>query len=296
MDTSEKTGQVLGPKRLKWRLTGFYRQPDTSRREETWTLLESLKHSNNLLWLCLGDYNEIISQAEKSGGSLRPARQMDRFREVIHHCGFIDLGYTGSPFTWSRNHPVDGRTYIRLDRALATIAWKSLFQNTVVQHVPTSASDHSMLVVILSSIRCRRPKFHAPFRFEAMWLRDPRCAEVVQDAWMEGLYKTEGTQITNCLDSCRDRLTSWNKLEFGHVGRQITRLEQELQALDHQPQQNLERIQEVHKALDCWAYGRPMTTQWNRLLWITSPIFFTPMVPQTLRQLLQQSGQLLLTP
>lgn len=46
---------------LKWRLTGFYRQLDTSRREETWTLLESLKHSNNLPWLCLKDYNEIIS-------------------------------------------------------------------------------------------------------------------------------------------------------------------------------------------------------------------------------------------
>ena len=107
---------------LKLRLISFYGQPDTSRREETWTLLESLKHSNNLPCLCLGDYNEIISQTEKSGGRLRPTRQMDRFCEVIHYCGFMDLGYTGSPFTWSRNHPVDGQTYIRLDRALATIA------------------------------------------------------------------------------------------------------------------------------------------------------------------------------
>ena len=106
---------------LKLRLIGFYRQPDMSRREETWTLLESLKHSNNLPWLCLGDYNEIISQTKKSGGRLRPTRQMDRFHEVIHHCGFMDLGYTGSPFTWSRNHPVNGQTYIRLDGALATI-------------------------------------------------------------------------------------------------------------------------------------------------------------------------------
>nr|POF15934.1 hypothetical protein CFP56_42759 [Quercus suber] len=166
--------------------------------------------------------------------------------------------------------PKHGRTYICLDRALATIAWKSLFQNTVVQHVPTTASDHSMLVVILSSIRCRRPKFHAPFHFEAMWLRDPHCAEVIQDAWMEGLYKTEGTQITNCLDSCRDRLTSWNKLEFGHVGRQIARLEQELQALDHQPQQNLERIQEVRKALDCWLdIENTMWHQRAKQMWIT---------------------------
>ena len=223
-----------------------------SRREETWTLLESLKHSNNLPWLCLGDYNETISQTEKSGGRLRPTRQMDWFREVIHHCGFIDLGYTSSRFTWSRNHPVDGQTYIRLDWALATIAWKSLFQNTVVQHVPTSASDHFMLIVNLPSIRHRQPKSQPPFRFEAMWLRDPRCAKVIQEAWMEGLYKPECTPITNCHDNCKAHLTSWNKMEFGHVGRQIARLEQELQALDHQPQQNFELIQKVRKALDIW--------------------------------------------
>ena len=41
-------------------------------------------------------------------------------------------------------------------------------------------------------------------------------------------------------------------MEFGHVGRQIARLEQELQALDHQPQQNFELIQKVRKALDIW--------------------------------------------
>ena len=57
-----------------WRLTSFYRQPDTSKREETWTILESLGHSNQLPWLCIGDYNEIISQTETSGSCARLAR------------------------------------------------------------------------------------------------------------------------------------------------------------------------------------------------------------------------------
>ncbi|XP_075670311.1 uncharacterized protein LOC142640104 [Castanea sativa] len=150
---------------------------------------------------------------------------MDRFREVIHHCGFTDMGYIGSPFTWSQDHPIHDRTYIHLDRALATIAWKSLFQNIVIQHVPTSTSDHSMLIVNLPLTRRRRPKPQPLFRFEAMLLRNPRYAKVVEEAWMEGLCKPKGTPITNCLDSCRAHFTSWNKLEFGHVGCQITRLE-----------------------------------------------------------------------
>ncbi|KAL0004819.1 hypothetical protein SO802_012380 [Lithocarpus litseifolius] len=63
-----------------------------------------------------------------------------------------------------------------------------------------------------------------------MWLRDPRCAEVVQDSWYEGIYKPH--QITNCLENCRDRLIAWNKSEFGHVGHKIDDLQKKLQKLE----------------------------------------------------------------
>ena len=57
-----------------WRLIGFYGQPDPSKREETWTIPKSLGQSNQLPWLCIGDYNEIISQTETSGSCARLAR------------------------------------------------------------------------------------------------------------------------------------------------------------------------------------------------------------------------------
>ena len=108
----------IGP---KWRLTRFYGHPDTSMQEETWALLESLGHSNTLPWLCLEDYNEILSQAEKAEGCLRPARQMDRFRMAISHCSFLDLGYRGLHSHGHETTPLKvGRIHIRLDRALAT--------------------------------------------------------------------------------------------------------------------------------------------------------------------------------
>ena len=107
-----------------WRLTGFYGQPDTSKREETWTILESLGQSNQLPYLCIGDYNEIISQIETSGSRARPARQLERFRQVINYCGFHDLGFVGPPFTWSKSYRTEGCLRIRLDRALANNEWK----------------------------------------------------------------------------------------------------------------------------------------------------------------------------
>jgi len=59
------------------------------------------------------------------------------------------------------------------------------------------------------------------FRFESMWLKDPRCEEVVQDAWKEGLAANQEFALSKCLESCHAQLEAWNKEEFGHVGRRI---------------------------------------------------------------------------
>ncbi|XP_030969697.1 uncharacterized protein LOC115989974 [Quercus lobata] len=174
---------------LTWKLTGFYGQLDTSKREETWTLLESLGQSNTLPWLCVGDYNEIVKCSEKLGGALRPARQMDRFCTVIHHCRFLKLGYIRSHLTWSRNHLMEVCTHTRLNCTLATVAWCSFFPGTTVHHIPMSSSDYSLLSVCFlpSTARPRPPGWL--FRFEAMWLCDSRYTKVIQEAWQDGLLK-----------------------------------------------------------------------------------------------------------
>ena len=49
---------------FKWRLTGFYGHSETHRRYESWHLLAFLHSQFQLLWLCLGDFNEILSAEE----------------------------------------------------------------------------------------------------------------------------------------------------------------------------------------------------------------------------------------
>ena len=89
--------------------------------------LESLKHNNQIPWLCIRDFNEITSSSEKAGGNIRQATQMNRFHKVIHHCAFHDLGFVGPPFMWSKNNGVEGRIRVRLDRALANNEWQAKF-------------------------------------------------------------------------------------------------------------------------------------------------------------------------
>ena len=81
---------------FQWRITGFYENLETHRRKESWDLLRSLSQNYQQPF---GDFNEIVSVEEKLGGVQRSQKQMDDFREAIHHCRFKDLGYCGPEFT-----------------------------------------------------------------------------------------------------------------------------------------------------------------------------------------------------
>lgn len=48
----------------KWHLIRVYGHPDTSRRNEVWNLFWSLKSSDDIPWLVLGDFNEVLSWSE----------------------------------------------------------------------------------------------------------------------------------------------------------------------------------------------------------------------------------------
>lgn len=75
---------------VKWRLTGFYGNPDQGKRKESWTLLERLSKVSNLPWIIGGDFNEIMFAEEKEGGAPRKTRLMDSFRETIDNCILVD--------------------------------------------------------------------------------------------------------------------------------------------------------------------------------------------------------------
>ena len=76
---------------FKWRLTGFYGHPETH------------------------------------GKALRPQNQMEAFRNIIHRCGFKDLGFSGFEFKWCNQQEGENRMYLRLDRVFATMDWLEHF-------------------------------------------------------------------------------------------------------------------------------------------------------------------------
>ena len=132
---------------FRWLLTGFYGWPEVKDRNKSWTLISHICSYVDGAWMCIGDFNEMLSSAEKL--SCRPAlpRQIDAFREALEFCHLTDLVFIGYPYTWNNRRPRAANTRESLDRAVANEAWKSKFPETTVMHIISHASDHLLLIL-----------------------------------------------------------------------------------------------------------------------------------------------------
>jgi len=133
---------------FRWCITGFYGHPEAHHRKESWNLLKKLNRQYQLPWLCFGNFNEIVLMEEKLGGVRRSQRQMDDFREAIHHYGFKDLGYCGPDFTLCNMQERENKIYLRLNQALATTKWINAYKDVKLHHMVDSTSDHCALLII----------------------------------------------------------------------------------------------------------------------------------------------------
>ncbi|KAL0298977.1 UNVERIFIED_CONTAM: putative mitochondrial protein [Sesamum radiatum] len=155
------------------------------------------------------DFNEILSDSEKSGGRSRPLWQIRRFREALASTDLHDLGYEDRPFTWCNQHPEPDTIYERLDRTCADPSWRARFPNAVVRHIPVTSSDHDALLIdLVNTHRLPRPK-RRPFRFEAMWASLAECEQVVRRGW-NGDLNCSRPSLMDRQRSCAAQLQAWS--------------------------------------------------------------------------------------
>ena len=129
---------------------------------------------------------------------------MESFRECLSRCGLFDLGFVGQNFTWCNGHLGDHRTLIRFDRMVANASWSTLFQEARVRHCSMSSSDHCLLLLTLK-IGQQKKLARKRSIFEAMWVREAGCREVVEEAC--DLYREdEEYTVTDRLKSCQANL------------------------------------------------------------------------------------------
>ncbi|KAI9128865.1 hypothetical protein K1719_000348 [Acacia pycnantha] len=81
-------------------LTVVYANPNYVLKQTLWTELEKLAFASSEPWAALGDFNDIISQAERSGGAGGDESRFNLFAERIQRCRLSDMGSVGPKFTW----------------------------------------------------------------------------------------------------------------------------------------------------------------------------------------------------
>ena len=146
----------------------------------------------------------------------------------IGFCGFRDLGFVGSPFTWCNNQFGGEVTWIRLDNGVATPSWTQLFPTVRIHHLQGTLFDHCPLWLCSDDENVRFYKKSRPFWFEAVWLKDERCEGVIKRAWSgQNIGEPIGRLISK-VEACRSSLQKWSKLSFGNIRRMLVQKKKQL--------------------------------------------------------------------
>ncbi|XP_072074464.1 uncharacterized protein [Arachis hypogaea] len=216
--------EIENNQRRTWSLTAVYASPQEAQRKEMWELLHNISRNMNLPWLMIDDFNDIAEQSEKKGGGENDAYACRRFRGWIDKCNLIDVGYSGSRFTWKGGiREGQERVYKRLDRALCNSEWRTNFSNAFVEVLPRIQSDHHPLLLHTrpeTSIHGERP-----FKYEAMWNTHEDLPNVIKSAW------NNEYDFPVALNNLTESLKKWNNETFGNIFRKKRRLLNRIQGI-----------------------------------------------------------------
>ncbi|XP_028089245.1 uncharacterized protein LOC114289680 [Camellia sinensis] len=168
-----------------WFFSAIYASPHFNLRRDLWDNLKLFADNHNFSWLIVGDFNEILSNADKFGGRAINPYRSQRFKSCIDHCGLMDLGFSGPCFTWTNLRQASGIIRERLDRALCNNDWHLLHPDTTIFHLPRIHSDHCPILLNLN------PHLQS--------------------------WSNPTNPYTNCVSDFKDRVSLWNKTTFGNI-------------------------------------------------------------------------------
>ncbi|OMO88682.1 reverse transcriptase [Corchorus capsularis] len=191
---------------------------DFDERRRLYERITDIVHIGELPIVCCGDFNDILCQEEKSGGNLKAKRKIDCFKDFVHGCNFIDMGFKGQQYAW----------FYRI------------------------GSDHSP---ILLDTCYSEEKAMRSFKFEAMWLESPDCEDVVKRGWSVPFEGSGCYQLVNKLKKSKNELIAWSKKAFPNNRKVIDELMTELVHLQNQKveEQDVLAVQEtMMKLKEAW--------------------------------------------
>uniref|UniRef100_A0A2N9FR65 Reverse transcriptase domain-containing protein n=1 Tax=Fagus sylvatica TaxID=28930 RepID=A0A2N9FR65_FAGSY len=252
----------------EWLLVGVYGPPYARYRREFWESLQEVVHEFGGPWMCVGDFNCIISQEEKRGGSKIGSSSGGGLREFMEDWGGIDLGFIGYEFTWCNKRGGLANIRERLDRAICNGDWRLIFPKAGVIHLPLLQSDHNPIMVVANLEVGRKAR---PFRFEAAWTRDASSHQVIEAAWEEPVRGSASYRLMRRIQRAAKGLRKWNRENFGWCNTRIEEIKQKLVEYQRvEPStQNISHLINLQQELDEWLVRQEVIwRQKSREIWL----------------------------
>lgn len=214
------------------RLTCIYAKCDRLARMDLWNHIIDISSTMDLPWLVAGDFNIISSPEEKRGGAQPNLVAMQQFNECIMDAGLTDAGFQGNKYTWSNNQQGYSRIWERLDRVLINGESIASSNDIKVTHLARIASDHSPLLIQLTT----PPQRKGRFIFQRMWTDHMGFYEVVKQVWHTTVAGPPGFRFCKKLGLLRHALKQWNKKTFGILAYLILKLQSHIEDMEAQLQ------------------------------------------------------------
>lgn len=130
-----------------WILSAIYASPKFKNRCILWENLEKVSDHHDLLWILMGDFNEVLEESEKFGGNSLNVRRVREYIECMKHCNLLDLGFSGLKFTWTNKRGLRNLIQEWLDRCWANPSYKAFFSEASVSYLARINSDHCPLLL-----------------------------------------------------------------------------------------------------------------------------------------------------
>jgi hypothetical protein len=192
-----------------------------------------------------------VDDAEKDGGIRGSSSTPNFLKDLLFDLGAVDLGFAGCKFTWWNKRWGKGAIRERLDRAISSPEWRLKFPNANVLHLGAINSDHAPLLIDTNPTEESAPR---PFRFEAMWSKDPRCGDVIKQAWNSEVYGSHAFILCRKQFHTATTLKKWNRDVFGHCQTKIKELNSRIEKMQMQDitEQNAKHEAALQGELNEW--------------------------------------------
>lgn len=242
--------------------TFVYGEPDHTKRQEVWNDITNLQKNSEDPWFLIGDFNEIVDNSEKCGGSIRAEGTFVAFRSFLSSNDLFDLKHSGPFLSW-RGQRHSHLVRCRLDRAISNSNWTELYPACRSQYLKFEGSDHRPLLSFFDTTRKRGNKL---FRFDRRLKENPEIKQLINEVW----NGSHNMPVEDRLSMCRKAICIWSKTHHENSGKALEVLKQQLEDAMTAPVSNEELIRELNKKLlHLYKAEEEFWKQRSRQMWLT---------------------------